>query len=817
MDLQEARQRIPALQGMDDQSTFEVIHQVYYPTWDKSYLAQQLNYTPPAPKVPQAGLLRTAGDVGIKLAQGAVDLGSAVVGLGSLATGGAVGKGMRAIGYDPQRTKDTFGEYLSASQQAADAKVAQADGFVDTVAASIENPRSILGGIAQSAPSMLAGMGVTGAVARNIGIKAALATTEGAAASAAELAAGKSAFDAGRAALATQAGKLAASDAVEAASTKLIGLGAATEGAQAAGKIADDAQAAGRGYTDYALPALGAGAVTSAIGLGAGKLVGDSATQLATGARSAGVQGNVFQRIGREALSEGVLEEMPQAAQEQYFTNIAQGEQDRLTGIANAAGTGLVTGGVMGAGTGALQRSLPATGPLSRAANAGNAATATLYGNEIAYQATPIAPAPVKSGLSLQEDDGQSLPFDPQPDMRGALHRQQERPLHDDGQGLPPVYDNGIAFRPFATSDLAQLALAQQQLSATHEVVPQAAQEGGGFVIAPKGTHTPSLDNTLPWPANELAPQSPSESAIALQYDNGIDFEPAPEMQKLVQRQSTTPMHDDAQALSHSYDNGISFRPFKTRELANAALAGQQLADTHEVVQQAAHEGGGFVFARKEVDQQGNVLENVADANALPYERLAPDVVETNSKPELSLVEDDDENSNAIAFDPMPDMRGAHKRAAPAPSPSKSAYPVYENGIPFKTYPTRAYANAALRGQKLTDTHEVVQQAPQDGGKFVFRRKTPTAARPEPQTPEVAQKISDDHILKWSEKMAPISLRHAQALVAEGTKRGHDFYVVPHVAGNGYLVLPKHWLSPLDRQEYGPLRVHTPGFLQPHQ
>lgn len=805
MNLQEARQKIPALQGMDDQSTFEVIHQVYYPTWDRSELAQQLNYTLPKPK---AGLLRTAGDVGIKLAQGGVDLGAAVVGLGSLATGGAFGKGMRAIGYDPQRTNDALGEYLSASQQAADAKVQQADGFVETIATSIENPRSIMGSIAQSAPGMLAGMGVTGAVARRLATKAALTTAEGAAASAAELAAGKSAFDAGRAALATQTGKLAASDAVEAAGTRLIGLSAATEGAQAAGKIADDAQAAGRNYGDYALPALAAGTVTSAIGLGAGKLMGDSATQLATGARSAGVKGNLAQRIGLEALNEGVLEEMSQSAQEQYFANIAQGEQDRLKGVANAAGTGLVTGGVMGAGMGALQRHVPETGPLARAANAGNTANAALHGNEIAYQATPIPPAPVKSGLSLQEDDGQSLPFDPQPDMRGALHRQPASTMHDASQALPPAYENGIPFRPFATSELAQLALEQQQLSATHEVVPQAAQDGGGFVIAPKGTHTPSLDNTLPWPANELAPESPSESANAHHYDNGIEFEPAPEMQQLVQRQSATPMHDDAQALSHSYDNGIAFRPFKTRELANAALARQQLTSTHEVVQQAAHEGGGFVFARKEANQQGNVLD---DANSLPYERFAPAVADNDSKPELSLVEDEEEGSNAIAFDPMPDMRGAHKKAAPRPSGRKSAYPVYENGVPFKTYPTRAYANAALRGQKLTDTHEVVQQAPQDGGQFVFRRKTPAAARPAPQTLDEAQRIADDNILRWSEKTAPLSLRHAQALVAEGTKRGHDFYVVPHVAGGGYLVLPKHWLSPNDQQEYGPLRVPTPG------
>ena len=525
MDLQEARQRIPALQGMDDHSTFEVIHQVYYPTWDKNHLAQQLNYTPPAPKVPQAGLLGTVGDVGIKLAQGAVDLGSAVVGLGSLATGGAFGKGMRAIGYDPQRTKDAFGEYLSASQKAADQKVQQADGFVETIATSIENPRSILGSVAQSAPGMLAGMGVTGAVARRIATKAALTTAEGAAASAAELAAGKSAFDAGRAALATQTGKLAASDAIEAAGTRLIGLSAATEGAQAAGKIADDAQAAGRGYSDYALPALGAGAITSAIGLGAGKLMGDSATQLATGAQSAGVKGNIFQRIGGEAFSEGVLEEMPQSAQEQYFANIAQGEQDRLKGVANAAGTGLVTGGVTGASMGALQR--------------------------------------------------------------GHAGQNQENQV--------------------------------------------------------------SSPNSLPVPLDNTGP------------------------------------------------------------LSQAANAGQQAV------------------------QRFSGMDDLLDAAQGRNPALARQIAQAQVRDAASLVEESPANFTQLL-----------RRSAKQP-------------------------------------------------------------------PEAAQKISDDHILKWSEKMAPLTLRHAQALVEEGVKRELDLYVVPHVGGDGYLVLPGKWLSPNDRAEYSPLRERTPG------
>ena len=400
MNLAELRKTMPSLSGLNDQDAVDVIHQVYYPTRDKAEISQVLGVTPPgAPPAPQAGVIRTAGDVGVKLAQGAVDLGAAAVGLGSLASGGLVGKGMRAIGYDPKRTNEVLGEYLSDSQKASDQKVAQADGFVDTVAASVQNPRAILGTIAQSAPGMLAGMGVQAAVARGIAAKAALATGEGAAASAAQLAAGKGAAEATKAALATTAGKSAAGAALDQAGGKLLAIGAGVEGAQSAGSIADGAQAAGRDYTDYALPAIAAGVGTAAIGLASGKLLGDSATQIATGSRAAGVKGGLGARVGKEFFSEGVLEEMPQSAQEQIFTNIANGEQDELKGVGNAAGTGLITGGVMGAGMGAMQHNnqaptpLPNTGPLSQAANAGQAAAAA-QANAMAPQGTPASAAP---------------------------------------------------------------------------------------------------------------------------------------------------------------------------------------------------------------------------------------------------------------------------------------------------------------------------------------------------------------------------------------------------------------------------------------
>jgi hypothetical protein len=288
-------------------------------------------HTPPP--VEQAGVLRTAGDVGIKLAQGAVDLGQSVVGLGSLVTGGLIGEGMHAIGYDPERTNQILGEYLSDSQKAADAKVQQADGFIASIKAYLKNPRSIMGGIAESTPGMLGGMGVAGAAARRIGLKAA------------ELAGG----------METVAGQKAFQTAIEEAGAKLSALGAVTEGAQSAGQIADQAQAAGREYSDYALPALGAGALTAGIGAVSNKFFGDAATDFATGAKT--LKGSRLAKLAKEGFSEGVTEEMPQSAQEQYFTNMAMGKDDLMEGVGNAAGSGLVVGAAMGVGMGGLHRS----------------------------------------------------------------------------------------------------------------------------------------------------------------------------------------------------------------------------------------------------------------------------------------------------------------------------------------------------------------------------------------------------------------------------------------------------------------------------
>ena len=279
-----------------------------------------------------AGFWRTAGDLALKGAQGVVDIGQAAVGLGSLATGGLVGKGMRAIGYDPEATNAAIGEYLSPAQKEADAAVARASGFVDSLIALARNPRAIGGQIAESLPGLFAMGGIQAAVAKQIALKAA-APLGG---------------------LATDAGAAAAKAAVENAAGRLMWVGGAAEGGQQAGQLADQAQQAGREYSDYALPAITSGAIDAAIARASGGLMGSAETALFTGSKAAGVKGSLPVRVAKSIFSEGVLEEMPQSAQEQIAQNVAMGKPwDE--GVSEQAAMGLVTGGAMGGVMGAFQ------------------------------------------------------------------------------------------------------------------------------------------------------------------------------------------------------------------------------------------------------------------------------------------------------------------------------------------------------------------------------------------------------------------------------------------------------------------------------
>ena len=421
---------------------------------------------PPAP--PQAGVLRTVGDMGIKAAQGVVDYGKSVVGRADMLTGGMAGDGLRAIGYDPEATNQFLGEGLSDSQKASDQNVANADGFVDKIVASVKNPRALMGGLVGSLPGIGETMAAGGLVAGRIAIKAALGTDEGMAAAKAILEAGGTEDAAAKAALDADAAsaqsataatgapvKSAAQAAIDASSNTMHAVGAVSMGSQSTGNIAEGAAEQGRDYSDYALPALAAGMGTGALTYATGKLMGDSKMQLASGSNTIGATGNKLTQVGKEMLHQGVLQGMPQAAQEQYFTNIANGEPDLMKGVTGAAGDALVNGAAMGGVTGAFAHGgshveptlVAETGTLTRAANAGQSAAASIANADLSkpldYTPTPIPTDPAQAAKPLSLYDPTTNPH-PNAIDYGARSAATARRMECEEPGHADCYQHAI-------------------------------------------------------------------------------------------------------------------------------------------------------------------------------------------------------------------------------------------------------------------------------------------------------------------------------------------------------------------------------------
>lgn len=261
--------------------------------------------------------LQAIPDAGVSLAKGVVGMGEAAVGVADIPTFGAAGKGMSMLGWDPKATKATMETWYSDPQQAANDRVAAAKGFMPTIQASLENPSTIVQSAVESLPSMLGGA----AIARGILAKTA----------------------------ATFSPALAAG----------IGEGVVSAGSTAEG-IRQETKS-GMLTPVQSLISAGSGAGTALIGMLGGKLANrlgfdDIDVLLATG-KPINTKAGVLKRLFESAISEGLIEELPQSAQEQMANNLALGKPI-MDGVPEAAATGLLTGaamGAVGAGGGALK------------------------------------------------------------------------------------------------------------------------------------------------------------------------------------------------------------------------------------------------------------------------------------------------------------------------------------------------------------------------------------------------------------------------------------------------------------------------------
>lgn len=281
---------------------------------------------------PQAGRTTSgvARDVGVTALKGLQGLQQSIIGLADLTTGGAAGWALERVGIDGKRTQQQLDAMYSAPQQEANRKVREADGFVDTLGAALENPSVIATTVGESVPQMAGGA----AVARGVmGLSKAVAPW-----------------------------------AAGAIGEGVMGGGSAAESIR---QESEDGLLSGK----QTLAALGSGGGTALFGAAGGKLMskfgwGDIDTILARGGPEAIAAGTAkrgfIKQIAASGISEGVFEELPQSVQEQMWQNHALGKPV-TEGVGNAAALGMLAGTAMGGAAGgynaAMQRNMGAEQP----------------------------------------------------------------------------------------------------------------------------------------------------------------------------------------------------------------------------------------------------------------------------------------------------------------------------------------------------------------------------------------------------------------------------------------------------------------------
>jgi hypothetical protein len=255
--------------------------------------------------VPDRSFLDVVKDLGVTAAKGVVGWGEAAVGIADFFTGGGAGNVLEKVaGYDPALTQQVLSEQYSPAQQAAGRKVEEAEGFLGTTKAMLENPSTIVHGAVETLPTMFGG----GAIARGL-IKG---------------------------------------------GTRGLLASAAGEGIASAGQSAEQIrqQTGGLGF-GQSMGVLASGFGTGAFNMAGGRL----ARKLGFADVDSMVAGldlnisnkNIVRRMVEGGVSEGLFEELPQSIQEQLWQNAAL-DKPLFEGAGAAGAQGAIIGALMGAG-----------------------------------------------------------------------------------------------------------------------------------------------------------------------------------------------------------------------------------------------------------------------------------------------------------------------------------------------------------------------------------------------------------------------------------------------------------------------------------
>lgn len=357
MNLAEIRVKVPELAGLDDAHAVDVIHQLYYPSVDRSLLAGRLGVKPAIPEPAKRNPLAVANDTVIEAANAAAGGVSAVADF--------VAPGNRVSQFIDENFikagEESQSDVVKAEKRAFREEVDSADGIGGELAAVgrhvVRNPLLT----AAQAVGSFAGPGLAIKGAQGIGAAARL---------------GEKAI--------TRTG---------------LGAGAATGAAMAGGDAGGNAYDLVQQTPDEVILANPAGAELAQQGLSVEQIKDQLGTMAARDASVLpaiiGAAGGMFgaERLlagaGRGGLARAPIAGVSEAAQEGVEEGVTQFEGQRAAsavnpaidptkGVAAAAGLGAVMGGAIGAGVSALTPAdqiraskVPEGGPLTRAANAG--------------------------------------------------------------------------------------------------------------------------------------------------------------------------------------------------------------------------------------------------------------------------------------------------------------------------------------------------------------------------------------------------------------------------------------------------------------
>ena len=322
-------------------------------TTNKSNLLDEFDLRSETGRKQNASLL---GDLGTDLKRGVQQLPGVVTGLADVGVGALTGRRVvdetadkigEATGFQPSKWQEEAQQEYSPQRQQGTAEIEQAweeGDALDIAGAYASNPGNVAGLVAESLPQMLAG----GAI-------------------------GRGALVGGRA-----AGLIASPATAGQAARQAIAAGAGGEGAVIAGGTMDqiDREVDPRRAALASAGAGVAGAALSGFGARLAQRAGliDVESALAGGVgQVAGKSPGLARRVAGGALTEGVLEELPQSVQEQMLQNWAE-QKPLMEGVPRAAVEGTLAGSAIGGAVNVARRPSeqmgldPAAGPLSAAA-----------------------------------------------------------------------------------------------------------------------------------------------------------------------------------------------------------------------------------------------------------------------------------------------------------------------------------------------------------------------------------------------------------------------------------------------------------------